>query len=139
MRMSFLLLVAFLTGSASSSVGQALPATGSPQDQSQQSSQIDKVRAEVQKRGTGEKSRVRVTRTSGQEVKGYISNIGESSFTVTNKKTGQASTIPYADTRNVRGPGLSKGAKIGIGVGIGIGVTAGVFAAVVCGGTPRIC
>lgn len=138
MRMSFLLLVAFLTGSASVAVGQALPATSSPQDQSQESSQIDKVRAEVQKRGTGEKSRVRVTRTSGQELKGYISNIGQSSFTVTNKKTGQATTIPYADTRNVRGPGLSRGVKIGIGVGIGIGVTAAVVAAVVCGKT-RFC
>lgn len=132
MRVISLLLAGILAGNGFAFAGQAGAGTGTPQNQPQQRPQVDKVRAELQKRGTGEKAQVRVTLTSGSEVKGYISTIQESSFTVTNKKTGQVTTISYADTRNVRGPGLSKGAKIGIVVAIGIGVTAAVIAAEAC-------
>ena len=66
----------------------------------------------------------------GPEVKGYISNIEETSFTVTDKKTGQTTTIPYADVRKIQGPGLSKGDKILIGVGVGVaafGIVIGII------------
>ena len=38
---------------------------------------------------------------------------------MTDKKTGQTTTIPYADVRKIQGPGLSKGTKIVIAVGVG--------------------
>ena len=79
-----------------------------------------KVKADVQKRGIGEKSRVKVRLRNKEQVKGYISKIEDASFDVTDKNTGRATTISYADVQKVQGPGLSKGAKIGIGVGAAV-------------------
>ena len=87
---------------------------------SEGTSYIVKVKDQVQKRGIGKKSRVRATLANGIEVKGYVSKIEETSFDVT-EKTGQTVTIAYTDVQNIRGPGLSKGAKIGIGVGVAVG------------------
>jgi hypothetical protein len=83
-------------------------------------SHIVKVKDQVQKRGIGEKSRVKAKLANGTEVKGYVSKIEETSFDVT-EKTGHTVTIAYADVQKIRGPGLSKGAKIGIGVGVAVG------------------
>jgi hypothetical protein len=58
---------------------------------------------------------------NGTEVKGYISKIEESSFTVTDKKTDQTTTVPYADVQRIGGPGLSRGGKIAL-VAVGVGV-----------------
>lgn len=94
--------------------------------------QAAKIKAKVQKRGTGEKSPVKVTLANGAEIKGCVSKIEESSFTVTDKKTGQISTIPYADVEKIRGPGLSKGGKIALVV-VGVAVVALVAIGVAVG------
>src|SRR5438552_16619947 len=88
--------------------------------QTQGASQTDKVRTEVQRRGVGEKSRVKVRLRNKAEVKGHISKIEDASFDVTDKNTGRATTIPYADVERVQGSGLSKGAKIGIIAGAAV-------------------
>jgi len=89
-----------------------------------------KVKATVQKRGIGEKSKVKVRlRNKKEEVKGYISKIEDASFDVTDKTTGQATTILYVDVERVQGSGLSKGAKIGIIAGAAVTIVAIVFAA----------
>ena len=100
--------------------------------QTKEASQVARVKAEVQKRGIGEKSRVRVRLRNKAEVKGYISKIEDASFDVSDKNTGQATTILYADVENVRGAGLSKGAKIGLIVGAAIVIVAAVIAIGVC-------
>jgi hypothetical protein len=100
--------------------------------QTQEASQSAKVKAEVQKRGIGEKSRVKVKLRNKAEVKGYISKIEDTSFEVTDKNTRLATMIPYADVEKVHGPGLSKGAKIGIIVGAAVVVVAVVIAVGVC-------
>ncbi|SRR5947208_2228785 len=87
--------------------------------QAQEASQ-SKIKAEVQRRGIGEKSRVKVRLRNKTQVKGYISKIEDASFDVTDKNTGQATTIPYADVEKVQGSGLSKGAKIGIIAGVAV-------------------
>jgi hypothetical protein len=116
MRTFALLLVALLvfssTGFAAQSAGPA---------------QVTKIKAQMQKRGAGEKSKVRVTLGNGTVVKGYISNIEESSFDVNGNKTGQATSISYTDVQKVQGPGLSTGAKIGIGVAVGVAIAATVI------------
>ncbi len=91
-------------------------------------SQPEKIKAEVQKRGTGEKSKVKVTLENGTQVKGYISKIDDSSYDVNTNKAGQPTTIAYTDILKVQGPGLSRGAKIGIGVVVGAAVVATVGA-----------
>jgi len=100
--------------------------------QTQGASQAAKVKTEVQKRGIGEKSRVKVRLRNKAEVKGYISKIEDTSFDVTDKNTGRATTIPYADVEKVQGSGLSKGAKIGIIVGAAVVIVAVVIAVGVC-------
>ena len=85
------------------------------------------IRTEVRRRGAGEKSRVKVSLRDGSEVKGYITKIDDSSFEVTDKKTGSSKSVAYIDARKVQGPGLSSGVKIGIVVGV-VGVVALIIA-----------
>jgi sRNA-binding regulator protein Hfq len=96
--------------------------TSAAQTQTSTTLQAANMKERVQKRG--EKSRVKVILSNGTVVDGNISRIEDSSFDVTYKKTGQATTIAYADVQKVGGPGLSTGEKVAIGVGIGIGVVA---------------
>lgn len=91
----------------------------------------DKIRANVTKRGTGEKSRVNVKMRNGTKMKGFISQAGEDSFTLTDSKTKQTSTLAYTDVARVKKQGMSTGAKILIAVGVGVAVTAVVLAVAV--------
>jgi hypothetical protein len=90
--------------------------------QARETTQVEKVKEQVQKRGIGEKSRVKVTLVKGGDVKGYISKVDEASFAVTDKASGQIVTISYANVQNVQGSGLSRGAKIGITAAVVVGV-----------------
>lgn len=99
----------------------------------QDASQIAKVKTSLQKRGIGEKSRVKVRLRNKAEVKGYISRIEDASFEVTDRSSGRATTILYADVERVQGAGLSTGAKIGIIVGAAVVIVAVVIAVGVCG------
>lgn len=83
-----------------------------------------KIKANVVKRGTGENKRVVVKRLDGTKLKGYISQTSEDSFTLTDSKTKQSNLIAYRDVTQVKGSGLSKGAKIGIAVGVAAGAAA---------------
>jgi hypothetical protein len=96
--------------------------------QSADTPQVAKFKQQVQKRGAGEKSRVRVTLANGTMVKGYIDKIDDSSFQVNGKAAGQATSISYTDVRKIQGPGLSTGAKVGIGVVVGLAIAATVIA-----------
>ncbi len=89
---------------------------------------VEKIKANVTKRGTGEKARVNVKMLNGTKMKGFISQVGEDSFTLTDSKTKQTSTLAYSDVAQVKKQGLSTGAKILIGVGVGVAVTAVVLA-----------
>lgn len=67
----------------------------------------EKVKAQVMKRNTGEKKSVKVKKLDGSTVKGYISRADADSFDVTNKKSGQVTTLNYADVSSVKRGGLS--------------------------------
>ncbi len=115
-----LLLVAVLT----------LNGTGLTSQTTDEDKQAAKAKAEVQKRGVGAQSRVRVSLRNGTEVKGYINKIERDSFEVTDSKSGKVSSISYNDVNKVKGPGLSKGVQILIVAGIVIGVVVGIAVAV---------
>jgi len=89
---------------------------------------VEKIKANVTKRGTGEKARVNVKMLNGTKMKGFISQAGDDSFTLTDSKTKQTSTLAYSDVAQVKKQGLSTGAKILIGVGVGVAVTVVVLA-----------
>ena len=98
--------------------------------QTQEMSHVTKVKASVQKRGIGDKSRVTVKLRNKKEIKGYISKIDDASFDVTAKTAGQTTTpILYVDVERIQGAGLSKGAKIGIIAGAAVVIVIVVFAA----------
>jgi hypothetical protein len=92
--------------------------------QGQDTRRIAKVKAQVAKRGTGEKARITVKLRDKKEVKGYVSQAGEDDFVVADAKTGAKTTIAYRDIAQVKGKGFPLAAKIGIGVGIGLVVLA---------------
>ncbi len=99
----------------------------SAQTPSQQITQVVKIKADVQKHGTGEKARVKVTLRDKTQIKGSISQIEDSSFSITDTKAGGTKSISYADVERIQGAGLSKGAKIAIGVGVGVAVAVVAF------------
>jgi hypothetical protein len=91
--------------------------------QTQDNKNVEKIKTKIAKIGTGEKSKVRVELLNQTKLKGYVSAIDNDSFTVTDKKTGTATKVDYAQVKKVmNGYGLSTAAKIGIGVGIAVPV-----------------
>ena len=82
----------------------------------------EKVRANVLKLGTGESARVKVKLRDQAKLEGYISDAGAETFTVTDRKTGVATTVAYPQVKSVQGNNLSTGAKIAIGVGVAAGI-----------------
>ena len=82
----------------------------------------EKIKASVLKLGTGESTRVKVKLRNKAKIEGYISDAGAEAFTVTDRKTGVATTVAYPQVKSVQGNNLSTGAKIAIGVGIAAGI-----------------
>ena len=76
----------------------------------------EQMKAEVLKRGTGEKAKVKVKLRNGSEVRGYISKADQDTFDI-HGKNGETVTVAYADVIRVQKPGMSTGAKIGIAAG----------------------
>lgn len=109
---------------------QTNPPPPASQSQTNGAKQAAKAKAEVQKRGVGEQSRVEVSLRNGTKVKGYISKIEDNSFEVTDRKSGKVTTIGYSEVAKVKGPGLSEGAKTALWIGVAAGAVLGILAAV---------
>ena len=97
---------------------QAL-AANSPE---QEARLTQKVKTAIAKLGTGHDARVELKLRDKTKLKGYISEIGDQSFAVVDHKTGSATTVTYAQVKQVKGNNLSTGAAIAIGIGIGVGI-----------------
>ena len=78
----------------------------------------EKIKINVLKLGTGESTRIKVKLRDQTKLEGYVSDAGADTFTVTNRKTGVATTVAYPQVKSVQGNNLSTGAKIAIGAGI---------------------
>lgn len=78
----------------------------------------EKIKTNVLKLGTGESTRVKVKLRDQAKLEGYISDAGAETFTVTNRKTGVATTLAYPQVKSIQGNNLSTGAKIAIGAGV---------------------
>jgi hypothetical protein len=90
------------------------------------------VKAQVTKRGVGKQSRVRVSLRDGTVVKGYISEVDDSSFALTDQKSGKVTTISYEEVGKINRQGLSKPAKVLIICGVTVGALIAIAAAVAC-------
>jgi hypothetical protein len=125
-----LFVAALLVYNSLAFANEGAPTPGVSQVDAQKTTQVLRAKREVQQRGTGEKSRVKVRLIKGIEVKGYISKIDEASFAVTDKKSGKTTNVAYEEVQKIQGPGLSKGVKIGITLGV-VGLVVAVTAIVV--------
>jgi hypothetical protein len=88
----------------------------------QQTPLVEKIKAKIAKRGVGEKARVEIKLRNGKTIKGYVSSAGQDDFRLTDRKTGQTTTVAYADVVEVKNPGLSNLTKVAVFVGIGVAV-----------------
>ena len=96
------------------------------QQASAESAQVAKMKAEIIRRNTGDKSNVSIKLRNGAEITGRITQTSDNMFTLKENKTKYHRDLMYADVARVKGKGLSRGAKFGI-------LTAIVTGAVVIG------
>lgn len=92
------------------------------------SSETDKVKTDLAKRGTGEKAKVKIELRDGREIKGYLAELNSEDFVIADSKSGDRTTIAYRDVTKVRKHGLSLAAKLGI-AGAAVGAVVIVLAA----------
>lgn len=88
-----------------------------------QAKTAERIRDDVAKFGLGDKAWVSVKLRDKSSLQGYISQKGEDSFSITDSESGQTSTVAYRDVTEVKGKGLSKGAKIAIWIGVAWGAS----------------
>ncbi|MGH9970193.1 MAG: hypothetical protein ACREBG_20690 [Pyrinomonadaceae bacterium] len=108
---------------------------------SAQSAQDDqlapKARADISKLGVGKNARVEVKLRDNAKLKGYISDTGQDSFTLTDSKTGAQQMVAYSDVTRVKkaGGGISKRTWVTLaGVAAGAVITWIVVKPVLCDG-----
>jgi hypothetical protein len=98
---------------------------------------VEKMRTKVQKIGVGGNARVEIKLRDNGQLKGYINDAGQDSFTVVDSKTGSTRTVSYADTSAVKkaGSGLSAKSLIIIGAAVvGAAITWIIIKPVLCDG-----
>lgn len=88
-----------------------------------QAQRAEKIRAGIVKLGVGPQARVAIKLRSDAKLAGYVSEVKDDSFVVTDAKTKGTTSVAYGDVAQVKGHNLSTGAKIGIGMAIGAGLT----------------
>lgn len=98
------------------------PAAASSKEE-KQAERAEKVRMGILKLGVGPDARVAIKLRGDAKIAGYVSEVKDDSFVVTDLKSRSATTVVYGDVAQVKGHNLSTGAKIGIGMAIGAGLT----------------
>lgn len=88
----------------------------------------EKVRLGVLTLGVSKQSIVEVKLRDKTKLKGYVSEMKDDQFSVTNAITGASTSIPYSNVAQIKGNNLSTGAKIAIGIAIGVGAALIVLA-----------
>ena len=83
---------------------------------------IEKVKTGILKLGVGQDARVTVKMKDKTKVAGYISEIQNDHFVVSDLNSSATTTIAYAGVAQVKGNNLSTGAKVAIWVGVAVAV-----------------
>ena len=94
-------------------------------DADKEAARAAKVRAEINKLGTGKDARVKLELRDKTKLEGYVSEVGAETFAVTDA-SGKTTSVPYTQVKKASGNNLSKGVKIAILVGVGVGVALGL-------------
>ena len=97
----------------------------------------EQIKTKVQKMGVGTNAKVAVKLRDNTQLKGYISESNQDSFTVFDKLTGSSKTVSYADTSSVKkaSGGISSKTWIILGAAVvGAAVTWVVIKPALCDG-----
>jgi len=82
----------------------------------------DQVKATIAKLGTGKETRVEMRLRDKRKLAGYVNEISDESFSVTDLKTGTSTAVSYASVTQVKGHHLSNRADAILYVAIVVGV-----------------
>jgi hypothetical protein len=110
------LLIHLLVGAQSASAST---------DTQKQARLAEKIKVGILKLGIGKEARVAVKLRDKTKLVGYVSEVREDRFAITDISTGATTMVTYPDVAQVKGHNLSTGAKIAI---IGLAIAAGVLA-----------
>ena len=88
---------------------------------SKEAEHVEKVKAGLTKLGTGPEARVKLTLRDKTKLEGYVSQVSETDFVVTDK-AGAATTVQFPDVAQVQGNNLRTRWKFVIGAAIVAGI-----------------
>lgn len=86
-----------------------------------------KVKREIARLGTGPEARVEVKLRDKTRVAGYVSDVAEDHFAVTDAKTGTVTLVPYPQVRQAKGNNLTTNQRIAVAVGLAAAALLTVF------------
>jgi small nuclear ribonucleoprotein (snRNP)-like protein len=86
----------------------------------------EKVKLNIAKLGVGKEAKVQVKLKDGTKLKGFISEITDDYFVVTNEKDGQSTAIPYPQVKQVKGKNNLSGKTIIVITGFILAVLAAI-------------
>lgn len=95
-----------------------------------------KIKAAIEKLGAGESSHVSLKLRDKTKLTGYVSEIGDTSFVVTDRTTAEATTVAYPSVVQVKGNNLSTRTKIIITAAViaGVAITLYIVRGAFCDG-----
>jgi hypothetical protein len=96
-------------------VGMVTPLPSSAQSETD-ARQIEKVKAQVTRMGTGTRARVKIKLKDGQTLKGYIGEIGEDGLTLVDARHGTITPVPYNKIEQVKSNNPSPFLPLALGV-----------------------
>ena len=87
-----------------------------------QAATVERVKIKIAKLGLGAKAKATIRLKDGTKTKGYITEAGDETFVIRDRKTDAPTTIRYENVAKVEeNRGHSTARNIAIGVGIGVG------------------
>ena len=119
---------------ALSTIGQQTASASAKPDKDTRFAQ--KVKAAIARLGTGQSSQVNIKLRDKTWLTGYVSEIGDTSFVVTELKSTEATTVAYPDVVQVKGNNLSTRTKLIIIAAViaGIAITLYIVRGAFCDG-----
>ena len=81
---------------------------------------VEKLKAGIVSLGIGKDARIKVRLQDKSKLSGYLAQVNDSCFTVSDLNTGVNTVVAYPSVTQVQGHNLSTGVKIAIGVGIAL-------------------
>ena len=91
-----------------------------------QTRNVEKVKENIGRLGTGEAARVELKLWDGSKLKGHISEAREDNFIVADAKTDAVVTVNYVDVKQVKGSNRLTAAKVGLTLAKGVAVVGAV-------------